>query len=124
MGEHEPFFRFLVPWVGFKQKQLFYDREARYAGKSHFGLWKTVRQFFEISLMPFSIMPLRIIAILGLMMCALSFTVMLFYFVVSADANVFFQNLHDWFDLIIILLLSTQIYLSLVSSHSMLEPYL
>ncbi len=38
LREHDPFLRGLVRWVGFRQVQIFYRREARIAGKTHFPL--------------------------------------------------------------------------------------
>ena len=61
-SETDPFFRFLVPWIGFKQTQLFYDRQARHSGKSHFNAIVILRQFLEISLLPFSLVPIRFTA--------------------------------------------------------------
>ena len=64
--EINPFFRFLVDFIGFKKKQIFYNREAREFGKSNFSLYKIFHQFFEISLVPFSDFPIRIALIFGL----------------------------------------------------------
>ena len=36
LNEYDPFLRGLVRWVGFKQTQIFYDRQPRHAGLSHF----------------------------------------------------------------------------------------
>jgi polyisoprenyl-phosphate glycosyltransferase len=60
--EINPFFRFIVDYVGFKRKQIFYERQARFHGQSKFPIGKKViNQFFEISLFPFSDAPLRFI---------------------------------------------------------------
>jgi len=64
--EINPFFRFLVDFIGFKKKQIFYNREVREFGKSNFSLYKIFHQFFEISLVPFSDFPIRIALIFGL----------------------------------------------------------
>jgi glycosyltransferase involved in cell wall biosynthesis len=64
--EINPFFRFLVDFIGFKKKQIYYDREVREFGKSNFSLYKIFHQFFEISLVPFSDFPIRIALIFGL----------------------------------------------------------
>jgi len=64
--EINPFFRFLVDFIGFKKKQIYYDRENREFGKSNFSLYKIFHQFFEISLVPFSDFPIRIALIFGL----------------------------------------------------------
>ena len=60
--EINPFFRFIVDYVGFKRKQIFYERQARLHGKTKFPIGqKVINQFFEISLFPFSDAPLRFI---------------------------------------------------------------
>jgi glycosyltransferase involved in cell wall biosynthesis len=64
--EINPFFRFLVDFIGFKKKQIYYDREVREFGKSNFSLYKVFHQFFEISLVPFSDFPIRLALIFGL----------------------------------------------------------
>jgi len=33
-----PFFRFIVDWIGFKRKQIFYQRQPRRMGKSKHGI--------------------------------------------------------------------------------------
>ena len=38
LREYDPFLRGLVRWVGFKQVQIFYRREPRHAGATHFPL--------------------------------------------------------------------------------------
>lgn len=64
--EINPFFRFLVDFIGFKKKQIYYNREGREFGKSNFSLYKIFYQFFEISLVPFSDFPIRMALIFGL----------------------------------------------------------
>ena len=64
--EINPFFRFLVDFIGFKKKQIYYNRENREFGKSNFSLYKIFYQFFEISLVPFSDFPIRMALIFGL----------------------------------------------------------
>ena len=66
LNELNPFFRFLVDFIGFKKKQIFYERIERVKGKTNFSLYKIILQFFEISLVPFSGFPLRFALIFGL----------------------------------------------------------
>ena len=64
--EIEPFFRFLVDWIGFKRKQIFYDRRPRSYGKSKFPLGlKKINQYFDVFLTPFSDYPLKFIFYTG-----------------------------------------------------------
>jgi len=64
-NELDPFFRFIVDYIGFKKKQIFYDRKSRNIGKSNFSLLKIFIQFFEISLAPFSNFPIRFAMFFG-----------------------------------------------------------
>jgi len=64
--EINPFFRFLVDFIGFKKKQIFYERSSRLRGKSNFTLYKIFHQFFEISMIPFSDFPIRTALMFGI----------------------------------------------------------
>ncbi len=65
--EINPFYRFIVDWIGFKKKQLFYKRKPRKYGLTKFPIGtKIIRQFFEISLLPFSDWLLRAIFFVGI----------------------------------------------------------
>ena len=64
--EINPFFRFLVDFIGFKKKQIFYERDLRLHGKTNFTLYKIFHQFFEISMIPFSDFPIRTALIFGI----------------------------------------------------------
>ncbi len=50
MREGDPYLRGLVGWTGFRQEQVFYEREARFAGKTKFPLLRSMnpyREFFR-----------------------------------------------------------------------------
>ena len=64
--EVNPFFRFLVDFIGFKKKQIYYDRDKRVKGKTNFTLYKIFHQFFEVSMIPFTDFPVRVSLIFGL----------------------------------------------------------
>jgi dolichol-phosphate mannosyltransferase len=66
-NEIYPFFRFVVDWIGFRRKQIFYERKPRRAGNTNhpFGL-KIIYDFFEISLTPFSDLPIRLALLFGI----------------------------------------------------------
>jgi dolichol-phosphate mannosyltransferase len=88
--EINPFFRFVVDYVGFKRKQVFYERQSRLHGQTKFPIGKKIiDQFFEISLFPFSDAPLR------------------FIFWIS------------WFFLIIFIIYIVYIFLNLIFSHDL-----
>ena len=71
ISEQDPYLRGLVTWVGFKQEKVFYEREKRYAGKTHFPILSSnpIRSF-SVAIMSFSRVPLASILALGILMTA------------------------------------------------------
>lgn len=67
MHEMRPFIRGLVAYVGFKQVFIFYERHARFAGKSKFFVLgkKVVSNFLNSALINFSSVPLEIASYCG-----------------------------------------------------------
>ncbi len=67
MNERDPYLRGLVPWVGFKQVPVFYHREKRFAGDTHFPLYRSgpVKAFIS-GLTSFSHVPLHFLLVVGL----------------------------------------------------------
>ncbi len=67
MHEAKPFVRGMVTWVGFKQVQVLYDREARHGGETHYPTlgWRVISNFLDSALISFSDVPLKIALILG-----------------------------------------------------------
>jgi len=66
------FLRGLIPQVGFKSTQVYYERNERLAGESHYPLKKMLALAFE-GITSLSVKPLRLITMLGFMVSALSF---------------------------------------------------
>lgn len=59
LKEKDPFLRGLVRWVGFRQEPVYYRREPRFAGKSHFHFYTgTPVATFLSGLTSFSLVPL------------------------------------------------------------------
>lgn len=72
MPERNRFLRGMVPWVGFRQSGLTYERQARFAGESKF---KSVRQMLPFALdaiTSFSYFPLQLATYLGFLTSAIS----------------------------------------------------
>jgi glycosyltransferase involved in cell wall biosynthesis len=72
MPERNRFLRGMVPWVGFNQVGISYERQARYAGESKF---KSVRQMLPFALdaiTSFSYFPLQVSTYLGFISAAIS----------------------------------------------------
>lgn len=66
MPERDRFVRGMVSWIGFKQTPLYYARHERAAGKTKYSLSKMVR-FALDAIVSFSVAPLRIALLFGLM---------------------------------------------------------
>lgn len=58
------FMRGLTCWVGFRQGAVEYDRAARFAGKTKYPVWKSLRLAFD-AITSFSAAPLRWMTVLG-----------------------------------------------------------
>ncbi len=70
MPEQHRFIRGMIPWVGFKQEGLLYEREKRYQGKTKFSI-KHMINFSMDGITSFSTIPLRLVGILGIVVSIL-----------------------------------------------------
>jgi polyisoprenyl-phosphate glycosyltransferase len=66
LREASRFVRGMVAWVGFKQTAVYYERQGRFAGETHYPLRKMLR-FAIDGITSFSIVPLRIATLLGVL---------------------------------------------------------
>lgn len=66
MPERNRFLRGMVPWVGFRQTGIEYERVARFAGESKFSSVRKMLPFAVDAVTSFSYFPLRIATYLGL----------------------------------------------------------
>ena len=71
MPEQHRFIRGMVSWIGLRQVPFAYDRAARQSGSSNYSLAKMIALAFD-ALTSFSIMPLRLASLLGLLLGCLS----------------------------------------------------
>lgn len=76
-GEVNMFLRGIVPLIGYTAASVKYDRAERFAGTSKYPLRKMLSFAIE-GVTSFSIVPLRLITMLGFMVSALSFAMILF----------------------------------------------
>jgi dolichol-phosphate mannosyltransferase len=79
LKETKPFMRGLVSWIGFSQTEVYYDRCARFAGKTKFFVMgrKVVRNFLESALISFSDAPLQLATLAGLLSSLVAFGLLL-----------------------------------------------
>lgn len=67
LKEQDPYMRGLSVWAGYKQEQVFYKREARFAGEAKFGLFSSINPYKEFirGITSFSSAPLYFALFLG-----------------------------------------------------------
>ena len=71
-GEVNLFLRGIIPQIGFKQSVVYYSRAEREAGTTHYPLSKMVSLAVD-GVTSFSVRPLRLITVLGMIVALLSF---------------------------------------------------
>ncbi len=93
LKEDKPYMRGLVSWVGYKQVQVFYDREARFDGRENSKMpvlsRKVLYYWLDRALISFSDAPLKAILLLGLIMSCVSLS----YIVV-----IIIQKIMGWYE--------------------------
>ncbi len=72
MKERNRFLRGMVPWVGFKQTGVHYERHARYAGESKFNSVRRMLPFAIDAITSFSNFPLQLAMYFGFFIAFLS----------------------------------------------------
>ncbi len=80
------FLRGMFPLVGFKSAVVYYERHERFAGESKYPLRKML-SFAWDGISSLSVRPLRIIAILGFVITAISALVLLYSLIVNLMGN-------------------------------------
>ena len=80
------YLRGMVPLVGFKSTSVYYERQERYAGESHYPLSKMLSLAFD-GITSLSIKPIRMIMGLGMFIAILSFVGVIWSFVVRLSGN-------------------------------------
>jgi len=80
LTEYQPYTRGLIPWVGFRQETLTYERDARFGGESKFSLLKSFNPFNEFikGFTAFSEIPLYLSLVFGLLVALGAFCYLLF----------------------------------------------
>lgn len=66
----------MFSWIGFKKKEVLYDRDARIAGATKWNYWKLFRLALD-GITSFSTVPLQISSVLGIVISVLSFVYMI-----------------------------------------------
>jgi polyisoprenyl-phosphate glycosyltransferase len=79
LRERQRFMKGLFAWVGYRQKALVYERDARFAGSSKFNYWRLWNFALE-GITSFSGAPLKIATYVGVFTALLAFVFALFVF--------------------------------------------
>ena len=87
LREKHRYMKGLFVWVGFKQKEIEYEREARFRGKTKWGFFSLFNLAFD-GLTSFSIMPLRLASTIGFLSALIGF----FYGAVIFFKTLFFHE--------------------------------
>ncbi|MCP4361812.1 MAG: glycosyltransferase family 2 protein [Chloroflexi bacterium] len=72
MPERNRFIRGMVPWVGYKQTGVEYERAGRFAGESKFSSVKQMLPFAVDAITSFSYLPLQLATYLGFFIAAVT----------------------------------------------------
>jgi glycosyltransferase involved in cell wall biosynthesis len=80
------FLRGLVPQVGFKSTSVTYERHERFAGESKYPLKKMLAFAFE-GITSFSVKPIRMVTMLGIIIAAISVLFLIWSIVVKFTGN-------------------------------------
>ena len=73
LNEQDPFMRGLPVWVGFKQTHVYYERDPRFAGETHFSIFsKGPTKEFIRGIVSYSSAPLYLSFYVGLLTCLVS----------------------------------------------------
>ena len=84
LNDYDPYMRGLVRWVGFRQDAVFYTRQARAAGETHFSIFQSgpAKEFVR-GITSFSAAPLYAAIFLGLLVSLLSFALIAYVLAVK-----------------------------------------
>jgi polyisoprenyl-phosphate glycosyltransferase len=79
LNEYDPYMRGLVRWVGFRQEEIQYVRQARFRGETHFSIFSAgpVKEFIR-GITGFSAAPLYIAMLFGVFISMLSFLLIIY----------------------------------------------
>ena len=91
----------LIAWLGFKQTQILYTKQARKHGKSKWTLTKKLNAFAD-AFVGFSYLPLRLMSYLGLFVALCGF---LYTLVVIALRLIYHTQIEGWASIMVVVLI-------------------
>lgn len=99
MPEYNRFTKGIFGWVGFKTKWIEFENVERAAGETKWSFWKLFRYALE-GIIAFSIVPLTIVSLIGVIVCIIAFLFLLF---VVIRAVIFGDPVAGWPSLICVI---------------------
>lgn len=99
MSEHNRFIRGMVPWLGFKQVPIEYERDVRFAGVTKYPFRKMVK-FAIDGIMSFSTKPLQLVFQLGVLAILISLGILIYALVIKIMGK---ADLEGWTSLVVII---------------------
>lgn len=99
MPEYNRFTKGIFGWVGFKTKWIEFENVERAAGETKWSFWKLFRYALE-GIIAFSIVPLTIVSLIGVVVCIIAFLFLLF---VVIRAVIFGDPVAGWPSLICVI---------------------
>jgi dolichol-phosphate mannosyltransferase len=87
MPEHDRFIRGMVAWLGGRQTEILYDRDARFAGKTNYNLMRMVRLAVN-GITSFSTAPLRIASFLAMIGMFIAAAIVVYALIAFMQGNV------------------------------------
>ena len=100
LEEYNRFSKGLYGWVGYKTKWMEYENIERVAGETKWSFWKLFVYAIE-GIVAFSTVPLLISAIMGIVLCALAFILII---VIVAKTLIFGDPTSGWPSMVCIML--------------------
>jgi len=82
LKEKNRFFRGLICWVGYKQTGITFDRLERFSGQTKYNYLKLFRLAMD-SITSFSVKPLQVITLFGVILSSISFLLILIFIVIK-----------------------------------------
>lgn len=79
LRENERYTKGLYCWIGYRKKEIVFDRGDRAAGQSSWSFWSLLGLAIE-GIVTFTTKPLRIASVLGICIALFSFVYMLYFF--------------------------------------------
>jgi glucosyltransferase len=83
MPEYNRFTKGIFGWVGFNTKWLEFQNVERAAGETKWSFWKLFRYALE-GIIAFSTVPLTVVSLIGVIVCAIAFLFLLFVVIRAA----------------------------------------